>query len=528
MDLQFAIPKSDSNRPSHRHRLSSSSRISSSLSSYTFVRPPHHISGSIPTMTGPVRTAAPRKHVQPPRPPNAWIIYRSEKIRTLPPLKPGEPRRAQADVSRLISDMWKNETEEERSRYELLAEEKKVEHLKKYPGYRFQPQKKEDKQKMREMIKQERQNNRASRKNRSHMDAMSPPTPTLLASIPFQQPFSYYIPEAHHGPAGPSPPLSAATSPVHTGSSPEMDEQATQPKSSTMSQPCSALLTSPSNASIPTILPFIHTTATKTTFPLPLSESHSPSAAWSSQPNSTSSNSGATILSSTDWSHHTNIENSLLPTTDSSILENQFVSFDIPQLQLPASQPWLANGQVNEFEEALQAFLSTTTDPSVFQLNNIDADFLTANPGGEIEVSMGQLPLAFETFLTSEGTISDFTAFDFSSMAGPSSQSLDVISAVTDVNSAVPTGDSVTYNADEFLNFDETFNAIPSLSSPRPHTNALNDGQSTSTPSGSYVPPPGAAYSSTRRVGATWKPVFLDSDSVIERSPPKSWGVPAS
>ncbi|KZT26796.1 hypothetical protein NEOLEDRAFT_1062187, partial [Neolentinus lepideus HHB14362 ss-1] len=86
-------------------------------------------------MAGPSRTTI----VQPPRPPNAWILYRSDKLREMPPVPPGMPRRAQADVSREISQMWKNESEVVRSEYERLAEVRKAQHQNAYPGYRYHP-----------------------------------------------------------------------------------------------------------------------------------------------------------------------------------------------------------------------------------------------------------------------------------------------------------------------------------------------------------------------------------------------------
>ncbi|KAF9451290.1 hypothetical protein P691DRAFT_663589, partial [Macrolepiota fuliginosa MF-IS2] len=88
--------------------------------------------------------SAPRV-VKAPRPPNAWIIYRSDKAHQLPPLEPGQPRRAQAEVSKMISNMWANESEETRQEYERRAEEAKAAHALKYPGYRFKPMKKEEK-----------------------------------------------------------------------------------------------------------------------------------------------------------------------------------------------------------------------------------------------------------------------------------------------------------------------------------------------------------------------------------------------
>ncbi|KAG2033502.1 high mobility group box domain-containing protein, partial [Suillus americanus] len=107
-------------------------------------------------MTGPIRSKGKArasdyeevKHLpqsQPPRPPNAWILYRSDKIKVLPPAQPGQRSRAQADVSKLISDMWRNESDAVKLEYERLADARKAEHQRLYPDYRFQPMKKEEK-----------------------------------------------------------------------------------------------------------------------------------------------------------------------------------------------------------------------------------------------------------------------------------------------------------------------------------------------------------------------------------------------
>ncbi|KAI0044986.1 HMG-box, partial [Auriscalpium vulgare] len=94
-------------------------------------------------MPGPART--PKTDDKPPRPRNAWILYRSDKIKDLPALEPGHPKRGQADVSKAISVMWNNETTDVRAEYERLAERAKEEHALKYPGYKYVPMKKADK-----------------------------------------------------------------------------------------------------------------------------------------------------------------------------------------------------------------------------------------------------------------------------------------------------------------------------------------------------------------------------------------------
>ncbi|KAJ7124922.1 hypothetical protein C8R44DRAFT_618789, partial [Mycena epipterygia] len=89
-------------------------------------------------MAGPVRTPPGKKAVQPPRPPNAWILYRAEKSKEI-------GRKAQSDVSKEISAMWKAEAPHVRAEYERRADLKKAEHHAMYPEYRFQPVKREEK-----------------------------------------------------------------------------------------------------------------------------------------------------------------------------------------------------------------------------------------------------------------------------------------------------------------------------------------------------------------------------------------------
>ncbi|PVG02983.1 hypothetical protein CPB86DRAFT_811111 [Serendipita vermifera] len=108
---------------------------------------------------------------QPPRPANAWILYRSDKMKGMVP-EPGQPRQPQADISKLIAAMWKNENPEVRAHYEALSDMKKAEHLALYPGYRFQPMKKADKDKFRAEKKAEKEREKlASLSLRTHRKA---------------------------------------------------------------------------------------------------------------------------------------------------------------------------------------------------------------------------------------------------------------------------------------------------------------------------------------------------------------------
>lgn len=169
-------------------------------------------------MTGPVRTAPRSRNTgeQPPRPPNAWILYRSDRVREMPPPLPGQLR-TQADVSRAISEQWRNESEATRAEYERRAEMKKAEHHAQYPDYRFQPKSKEQKERQRLEKKQEKE--RQPKRSRARVTASSvaqvTPTSSSQASPNPASNSSYspYYAEARFGLAGPSPPLSAAPSP---------------------------------------------------------------------------------------------------------------------------------------------------------------------------------------------------------------------------------------------------------------------------------------------------------------------------
>jgi len=109
-----------------------------------------------------VGMGGPSSDGRPPRPANAWILYRSAKMKVLKePQTSGQPRRTQADISKLIAEMWKNETPEVRQYYEAMSDMKKAEHLAQYPTYRFQPMKKADKEKVRLEKKAQKERERA-------------------------------------------------------------------------------------------------------------------------------------------------------------------------------------------------------------------------------------------------------------------------------------------------------------------------------------------------------------------------------
>jgi hypothetical protein len=178
----------------------------------------------------------------PPRPPNAWIIYRSEKMKSFPPPGPGDPPRAQAEVSKLISAMWKSEPPETRAMYEAASEMRKAEHAAKYPNYRFQPLKKEDKERIREEKKQEKEQAKlakhAARRSRT---LNATPAPSSAAGTP--------APSVSHAP---SPSASGRWKPGNDTLAPYFNPQPFDPQPSTPTS--STPLTTPNHASPQTVL----------------------------------------------------------------------------------------------------------------------------------------------------------------------------------------------------------------------------------------------------------------------------------
>lgn len=74
----------------------------------------------------------------PPRPPNAFILYRKSKQAEIVSVHRGISNN---DVSRIIGQMWKSENEEVKEEYQRAAETIKIEHRLQYPNYRYRPRK---------------------------------------------------------------------------------------------------------------------------------------------------------------------------------------------------------------------------------------------------------------------------------------------------------------------------------------------------------------------------------------------------
>ena len=67
------------------------------------------------------------------RPPNAWILYRSDKLWELKEAK-ATIKTPQAELSKMIGERWRSEGLEVKRKYELQALARKQEHDNKHPG----------------------------------------------------------------------------------------------------------------------------------------------------------------------------------------------------------------------------------------------------------------------------------------------------------------------------------------------------------------------------------------------------------
>ncbi|CCO33812.1 Mating-type M-specific polypeptide Mc Short=mat-Mc [Rhizoctonia solani AG-1 IB] len=171
-------------------------------------------SSNTTTATG---TSAGSGKAQPPRPPNAWILYRSDKLKELATQQTSGPRKPQAEISKIISQMWQQEGPDTKGRYEARAEAKKAEHAALYPDYKFAPMKKEDKAMLRKAQRLEKEEIRQAERTRKKRkgkgradedddDDEEPPFQQL--PYPLQQrPAQSWYPPSTYGPQSQAPAL---------------------------------------------------------------------------------------------------------------------------------------------------------------------------------------------------------------------------------------------------------------------------------------------------------------------------------
>jgi hypothetical protein len=78
-----------------------------------------------------------------PRPPNSFILYRREKHSEIVAQHQSQGAKAMNNnmISKIVADMWRQESPEVKAIYAAKAEEEKQAHLLKYPGYKYRPRK---------------------------------------------------------------------------------------------------------------------------------------------------------------------------------------------------------------------------------------------------------------------------------------------------------------------------------------------------------------------------------------------------
>ncbi|KAI8608966.1 high mobility group box domain-containing protein, partial [Chytriomyces sp. MP71] len=78
------------------------------------------------------------KEAKIPRPPNAFILFRSDTQPTLVDSFRGAGKSSR-DYSASIAKMWAEATPEVKQKYNDLAAEKMYQHRQRYPDYRYRP-----------------------------------------------------------------------------------------------------------------------------------------------------------------------------------------------------------------------------------------------------------------------------------------------------------------------------------------------------------------------------------------------------
>ncbi|PKC07871.1 mating type protein MAT-2, partial [Rhizophagus irregularis] len=79
---------------------------------------------------------------KPPRPPNAFILYRRSKQ---PDIVAQNEGISNNEVSKQVGEMWHKEPLEEKMKFQRLADAAKMEHMKKYPEYKYRPRRPHEK-----------------------------------------------------------------------------------------------------------------------------------------------------------------------------------------------------------------------------------------------------------------------------------------------------------------------------------------------------------------------------------------------
>ncbi|KAL0580335.1 serine/threonine protein kinase [Marasmius crinis-equi] len=475
------------------------------------------------------------------RPPNAWILFRSDIARSFAQqeeLHPELPRRTQAQISKEISSLWNTLDPVRKAEYERRAEAKKHEHTLLYPDYRFQPMKKEEKERQKQLKKQKDREERYRQRNEpgasgsqlQSANASPAPQPASLPStsvLPMLSASSTPIPypqSAHSTPSipqltltqssqhstslelyGPSPPLCAAASPCDTTAFHADTQQALS-----LQPPALDLSATASAQSEP-----LHSVASPT-----------PTTPWTP------------AMSEVDpvWNNPDHFPNSwqeALEHTTPVEPNTNFLQLDLP---LPPQSTWPTDGEA-QFDQNLQAIINSSGNPSIFHLDNIDTDLL--NIGAPLDISLGDTGLDLSMFSYNDwaDVLVDYLPSGNNNLTAPNVNALGNTFNDAHAPSNPPSSYAGEYedNLNQFVDLDGTASSQhsplppptqhsplppptqhpplpppPSTHIPSPPSDHSSEASSSSR--SSYAPP--AAYSNQRRAGGTWKPPSLGEVAV--------------
>ncbi|KAH9926981.1 high mobility group box domain-containing protein, partial [Fomitopsis serialis] len=73
------------------------------------------------------------------RPPNSFMCFRSDRFRHYQRSAKDAAPLLQTELSKRVAKEWNDLDSERRAHYEGVAAEKKAEHMRMYPGYKYQP-----------------------------------------------------------------------------------------------------------------------------------------------------------------------------------------------------------------------------------------------------------------------------------------------------------------------------------------------------------------------------------------------------
>ena len=146
--------------------------------------------------------------------------------------------------------MWREAPEHVHAEYERRAEEEKAEHKRQFPDYRYRPVKKEVRERMKEAKKKSKELERQEKNPRRRTQKTTNVSSSSPASVPQIATSHVDPPHLRYGPAGPTPPLSVASSPSDASASPVPPSDTSIPNPAS----ASAFLVAPDPTSMPTAM----------------------------------------------------------------------------------------------------------------------------------------------------------------------------------------------------------------------------------------------------------------------------------